>query len=74
MTDNFDAETGDLISPDNIAAPFVITHEGVQPIAPEAFDPWRARPMHRRGTAVNEAIEKVQHETGLTVWKGQPEA
>jgi hypothetical protein len=25
-------------------------------------------------TAVNEAIEKVQHETGLTVWKGQPEA
>lgn len=24
--------------------------------------------------AVNDAIEKVQHETGLTVWKGQPEA
>lgn len=24
--------------------------------------------------AVNEAIEKVQNETGLTVWKGQPEA
>lgn len=45
-------ETGELISPDGIAAPFVITHNGVNPIAPEAFDAWRARPMHRRGTAV----------------------